>query len=127
MLQPGKGVSSDPMLDWQQTALPTLVHNTSSVDVVKAAIGTRHAALITRAGELYTWGYGQGEGGEAWVCAAGSTVKGRALRSMCPLWLHRSVRECRRQSVYQSISILLALFSRLIPFPQAATLGRAHS
>ena len=65
MLQPGKGVSSDPMLDWQQTALPTLVHNTSSVDVVKAAIGTRHAALITRAGELYTWGYGQGEGGES--------------------------------------------------------------
>ena len=57
------------MLDWQQTALPTLVHNTSSVDVVKAAIGTRHAALITRAGELYTWGYGQGEGGGGAGCA----------------------------------------------------------
>ncbi len=39
----------------------TQVHNTSSVDVVKAAIGVRHAALITRAGELYTWGYGEGE------------------------------------------------------------------
>ena len=52
------------MLDWQQTSQPALVHNTSSVDVVKAAIGTRHAALITRAGELYTWGYGQGERGD---------------------------------------------------------------
>ncbi|GAX81426.1 hypothetical protein CEUSTIGMA_g8856.t1 [Chlamydomonas eustigma] len=55
-----QGSYYDAMLDWQQTATPTLVHNTASVDVVKAAVGVRHAALITRAGELYTWGYGEG-------------------------------------------------------------------
>jgi alpha-tubulin suppressor-like RCC1 family protein len=55
------------MLDWQQTSIPTLVHNTASVDVVKAAVGVRHASLITRAGELYTWGYGEGEAWELYT------------------------------------------------------------
>lgn len=50
----------DPMLSWQQSSVPILVSNTSSVDVVKASCGSRHAALITRAGELYTWGHGTG-------------------------------------------------------------------
>eukprot|EP00967_Tisochrysis_lutea_P009787 scaffold11405_cov18-Tisochrysis_lutea.AAC.1 len=50
------------MLEWQQTHIPELVHDTGSVDVVLSACSTRHAALVSRAGELYTWGYGKGEG-----------------------------------------------------------------
>lgn len=50
----------DPMCSWQQTARPTLVYNTGSVNVMRVACGTRHAALLSRAGELYTWGYGKG-------------------------------------------------------------------
>ncbi|MEW5320094.1 MAG: hypothetical protein WDW38_011193 [Sanguina aurantia] len=54
----GAGINPDPLHHWQQAPTPVLVQNTSSVDVVRAAIGGRHAALITRAGELYTWGCG---------------------------------------------------------------------
>eukprot|EP00955_Chlamydomonas_euryale_P054845 355959-Chlamydomonas_euryale.AAC.2 len=49
------------MLNWQQSPFPTLVRNTTSVDAVRAAVGLRHAALVTRTGELYTWGYGKSE------------------------------------------------------------------
>ncbi len=48
------------MQSWQQPRCPTLVHNTGGLNVVQAACGTRHAALISRAGDLYTWGYGRG-------------------------------------------------------------------
>jgi hypothetical protein len=53
-------IHPDPMANWQQSPRPVLVYNTGSVNVVLAACGTRHAALISRAGELYTWGYGAG-------------------------------------------------------------------
>lgn len=62
-VQSGAGINPDPLHHWQQAPTPVLVQNTSSVDVVRAAIGGRHAALITRAGELYTWGCGAGERG----------------------------------------------------------------
>ncbi|KXZ53219.1 hypothetical protein GPECTOR_7g1112 [Gonium pectorale] len=57
------------MLHWQQSREPVLVQNASSVDVVRVACAPRHAALITRKGELYTWGYGKdGNLGHGW-CA----------------------------------------------------------
>lgn len=55
------------MSSWQQSNKPVLVYNTSSIDVVLAACGTRHAALVTRRGELYTWGHGKG-GEQICVC-----------------------------------------------------------
>ncbi|KAK9818108.1 hypothetical protein WJX72_007263 [[Myrmecia] bisecta] len=45
---------------WQHSDLPTLVNNTTHLDVCEVAVGTRHAALITHGGEMYTWGDGQG-------------------------------------------------------------------
>lgn len=40
---------------------PTLVGDAISVDVAWVACAPRHAALITRNGELYTWGAGRGK------------------------------------------------------------------
>ncbi|KAL6746527.1 regulator of chromosome condensation 1/beta-lactamase-inhibitor protein II, partial [Haematococcus lacustris] len=57
-LAQGPGGGSSAAAHWQESPRPVLVHATASVNVVKAACGTRHAALISRAGELYTWGYG---------------------------------------------------------------------
>lgn len=59
-MQVGVAITTDPMTGWQQTAKPTLVYNTGTMNVMRAACGTRHAALLSRAGELYTWGYGRG-------------------------------------------------------------------
>lgn len=54
-------LNPDLMLTWQQSPTPVLVYNTSSMDVVRAACGSRHAALVTRSGEVYTWGFGKSE------------------------------------------------------------------
>lgn len=52
------GLTREPMLEWQQSASPVLVLGSSAVDVVHAACTSRNAALVTRIGELYTWGFG---------------------------------------------------------------------
>jgi alpha-tubulin suppressor-like RCC1 family protein len=51
---------------------PTLLHNATSVDVMRVSCAPRHAAIITRNGELYTWGYGKG----GWVGGAGEGERG---------------------------------------------------
>lgn len=49
----------DSLVGWQESAVPVLVNNTHSLDVIRTACGPCHAALITRSGEIYTWGYGK--------------------------------------------------------------------
>ncbi len=55
------------MHEWQQSSMPVLVQNASSIDVVRVACAPRHAALITRKGELYTWGFGKSELAGRWL------------------------------------------------------------
>eukprot|EP00193_Tetraselmis_chui_P011077 CAMPEP_0177791378 /NCGR_PEP_ID=MMETSP0491_2-20121128/23891_1 /TAXON_ID=63592 /ORGANISM="Tetraselmis chuii, Strain PLY429" /LENGTH=898 /DNA_ID=CAMNT_0019313585 /DNA_START=155 /DNA_END=2853 /DNA_ORIENTATION=+ len=42
----------------QESWVPALVHDTFRLDVAAVACGPRHAAVITRNGEAYTWGCG---------------------------------------------------------------------
>ncbi|GLC74622.1 hypothetical protein PLESTF_001536100 [Pleodorina starrii] len=57
----------ESLRDYMTSKGPTLVHNATSVDVMRVACAPRHAALITRNGELYTWGYGKdGNLGHGW-------------------------------------------------------------
>eukprot|EP00883_Tetradesmus_obliquus_P007882 jgi/Sobl393_1/18538/SZX64696.1 len=44
----------------QSCCVPMMVTNTHALDVIQVAVGSRHAALLTRGGEVYTWGSGQG-------------------------------------------------------------------
>ncbi|GFR46259.1 hypothetical protein Agub_g7811 [Astrephomene gubernaculifera] len=64
---PPPGLYTEAMREWQQSSKPVLVQNAGSVDVVRVACAPRHAALITRKGELYTWGVGtNGNLGHGW-------------------------------------------------------------
>eukprot|EP00878_Enallax_costatus_P013317 GHUV01013923.1.p1 GENE.GHUV01013923.1~~GHUV01013923.1.p1 ORF type:complete len:399 (+),score=132.40 GHUV01013923.1:152-1348(+) len=44
----------------QSCCAPVMVANTHALDIIQVAVGARHAALLTRGGEVYTWGSGQG-------------------------------------------------------------------
>ncbi|KAG2441550.1 hypothetical protein HXX76_003171 [Chlamydomonas incerta] len=60
-------LNEEAMRYWQNSSVPVLVQNAGSVDVVRVACAPRHAALITRKGELYTWGFGKnGNLGHGW-------------------------------------------------------------
>ncbi|KAL4459113.1 hypothetical protein ABPG75_013978 [Micractinium tetrahymenae] len=45
---------------WQRRSLPGLVPAGSQLDAYRAAVGRKHAAVITATGALYTWGEGRG-------------------------------------------------------------------
>ncbi|DBA89976.1 TPA: hypothetical protein ACH3X2_004351 [Trebouxia sp. C0005] len=45
---------------WLNSSVPTLVDNTTHLDVCEVAVSLRHAALVTHRGEMYTWGHGTG-------------------------------------------------------------------
>lgn len=60
-LCPQASLNEEAMRYWQNSSVPVLVQNAGSVDVVRVACAPRHAALITRKGELYTWGFGKSE------------------------------------------------------------------
>ncbi|BDA49523.1 probable E3 ubiquitin-protein ligase HERC2 at N-terminal half [Coccomyxa sp. Obi] len=44
----------------QHCAYPVIVDDSTHLDVHQVAVGLRHAALVTRSGEAYTWGSGAG-------------------------------------------------------------------
>ncbi|CAL8464600.1 g4135 [Coccomyxa elongata] len=44
----------------QHCAYPVIVDDSTHLDVHQVAVGVRHAALVTRSGEAYTWGSGAG-------------------------------------------------------------------
>jgi alpha-tubulin suppressor-like RCC1 family protein len=44
----------------QCSTYPVLVRNTHALDVAQVAVAADHAALLTRGGEMYTWGDGAG-------------------------------------------------------------------
>ncbi|GIL48326.1 hypothetical protein Vafri_4613 [Volvox africanus] len=63
-----------------QSNRPNLVGEANCVDVARVACAPRHAALITRNGELYTWGLGRdGNLGHGWC---GNVPKPRLLTRM---------------------------------------------
>ncbi|KAK9824898.1 hypothetical protein WJX74_004462 [Apatococcus lobatus] len=45
---------------WQHSSLPSLMKDTTFLDVQKVAGAANHAALLTPRGEMYTWGEGTG-------------------------------------------------------------------
>lgn len=51
-------VRTDPLKDWQESSWPVMVQNTTALDICKVSCGPSHAALVTRGGEVYTWGNG---------------------------------------------------------------------
>jgi len=53
----GRGAAGDTL---QESRTPILVNNTFRLDAAAVACGPRHAALITKNGEVYTWGCGDG-------------------------------------------------------------------
>ncbi len=53
-------VSADVVEGWQKTAVPQLASATWRLDIGQVACSSRHAAIITRKGEVYTWGSGDG-------------------------------------------------------------------
>lgn len=70
--------SSATALSQMNAAQPEPLPGTGSLDVWMAASGTSHAALVTRGGELYTWGSGRsgclGHGSTA-ACGKPSQVR----------------------------------------------------
>lgn len=45
---------------WQEGSVPEVVRGSNNLDVYRVACSTRHAMLITRDGDIYTWGCGVG-------------------------------------------------------------------
>eukprot|EP00873_Tetraselmis_striata_P044421 jgi/Tetstr1/464685/TSEL_009437.t1 len=62
---PSRGMASDRAAQnesseegLQESRVPSLVHNTFKLDAAAVACGPRHAAMITKNGEAYSWGCG---------------------------------------------------------------------